>query len=56
MNDDNNRQFADGRRDAHRRPDWFRSLWIATETFVFMPAFLGAGLAIGLILGGMRRI
>lgn len=28
------------------------ALWIATDTFVFMPAFLGVGLAFGLMLGG----
>lgn len=31
------------------------ALWITTDTFVFMPAFLGVGLALGLMLGGMRK-
>lgn len=31
------------------------ALWIATDTFVFFPAFLGVGLALGLALGSLRR-
>lgn len=31
------------------------ALWIATDTFVFLPAFLGVGLAIGLVLGSARK-
>lgn len=31
------------------------ALWIATDTFAFFPSFLGVGLALGLMFGGMRR-
>lgn len=27
------------------------ALWMVTETFVFLPVFIGAGLAFGLVLG-----
>lgn len=27
------------------------ALWIATDTFVFLPAFLGVGLALGMAFG-----
>jgi hypothetical protein len=29
-------------------------LWLATDTFVFFPVFVGAGLSIGLAIGAAR--
>lgn len=31
------------------------ALWMATDTFVFFPAFLGMGLVFGLIFDAARR-
>jgi hypothetical protein len=30
-------------------------LWMATDIFVFMPAFLGVGLTLALVIDGVRR-
>lgn len=31
------------------------ALWIVTDTFVFLPAFLGVGLALGLAFDAVRE-
>lgn len=57
MNDGNDREFRPGPMAAGMLTGALIgfALWIATDTFVFMPAFLGVGLALGLMLGGMRK-
>lgn len=31
------------------------ALWLATDTFVFLPAFIGVGVALGLVFSSVTR-